>query len=149
MSSKKNGQQQGEENFQRFKVWIDERYRLTDWHNYIRGGKLNRTEIAKECLFDRGVFKKGKGMGNPEIVTLLEKTEYYLLEQGIMEKREVVDSDALEKATEQASKIQDMKLTKLEEEIALLKARVSEQEESLRKYGLLERHMAETGRLIR
>jgi len=149
MTIKKNGQQQGEENFQRFKAWIDERYRLNDWHNYIRGGKLNRTEISKECLFDRGVFKKGKGMGNPDIVTLLEETENYLLVSRILEKLEVVDSEAFEKASEKASKIKDMKLTKLEEENSILKSRVNELEEGLRKYDLLERHMGETGRLIR
>lgn len=43
-----SGQQLGKDNLCKFQSWIAERENTNDWHDYLRGDKLNRSEIANE-----------------------------------------------------------------------------------------------------
>lgn len=152
----KSGAQKGHEAFLRFKSWVDERWEFNDWNNYIRANRseLKRKEIYTECMFDRGAFKRAPGLGNPAIVKLLDETESTLLEKGILkEKQENIagsmKSSAQEKSEQTTKMMRDKQLMKSQEENSILKARVQELEGTLRKYDLIDKHMIESGRLIR
>ena len=51
-----NGQTIGNENFEKFEAWVAQRKKQNDKLDYIRNGKLNRSEVAKELGFGRSVF---------------------------------------------------------------------------------------------
>ncbi|CAH2911780.1 MAG: hypothetical protein CPSOU_2059 [uncultured Paraburkholderia sp.] len=74
-----NGKQQGEESAKRFASWITERNTAHDWDDYVRAGKLNRSEIAMECGFDRAAFRQ-----NSNLAKLLDATEKQLADDGIL-----------------------------------------------------------------
>lgn len=57
-----NNQQKGEEFAELFANWIIEREEHNDFIDYIRRGKLNRSEVSKELGFGRSVFAQ-----NPEV----------------------------------------------------------------------------------
>lgn len=156
MNVNKNGAQKGHEAFQRFKAWVGERWEMNDWNNYIKasGIELKRKEIYTECMFDRGAFKRAQGLGNPAIVKLLDETESALLEKGLLKVKQKettgnVKSSAQEKSEQTKNMMRDKQLMKSSEENSILKARVQELEETLRKYDLMDKHMIESGRLIR
>ena len=46
-----SGQQLAKENILKFEAWTAERHAAGDWKDYVRGSKLNRSEIAMECGF--------------------------------------------------------------------------------------------------
>lgn len=62
MSDGKSGAQKGMEALGRFRDWIAERDRAGDWDDYLRGGKLSRTDIAAECLFGTPAFRQNPGI---------------------------------------------------------------------------------------
>lgn len=49
--------EKGKDNYLAFLNWIEERKKEGDWNNYIRGEKLVREEMARECGFSTNVFK--------------------------------------------------------------------------------------------
>lgn len=69
-SFKKNGAQRAAENVTLFQAWVAEREQQNDICDYIRGGKINRSEIAKELGFSRSVFSQ-----NPTIKKMAEKCD--------------------------------------------------------------------------
>lgn len=66
----KSGAQKAVENVAALRFWIAERKEQQDVIEYIRGGKLNRSEIAKELGFSRSVFAQ-----NPLIKKLIEECD--------------------------------------------------------------------------
>lgn len=58
----RNGKQAGKEHLEAVQRWVSERERLRDWHEYERAGKINRTALATELGFDRGVVKDNPGV---------------------------------------------------------------------------------------
>ena len=65
-----NGQQIANENLVKFEKWIAQRKAHGDKLEYIRNGKLNRTEVAKELGFGRSVFAQ-----NPAVRELALKLD--------------------------------------------------------------------------
>jgi hypothetical protein len=65
-----SGQQMAAANLRRFNEWILEREAAADWQDYIRGGKINRTEAAAECGFGTSAFRQ-----NPAIAQTLQALE--------------------------------------------------------------------------
>lgn len=61
----KSGSDLGAEHARRFLIWINERESQNDYLDYVRAGKLNRSEVSKELGFGRSVFAQ-----NPEVKTL-------------------------------------------------------------------------------
>ena len=112
-------QEKGIENLLAFQNWIDERKKMGDWNNYVRGAKLHRGEISKECGFSTNVFKVN---GNQEIRESLSHLEESLLLQGILKKSEVSDVEALTAAENKRTSIKDKKAHENELELQLLRA---------------------------
>ncbi|MBT9508197.1 hypothetical protein [Rhodoferax sp.] len=63
----------------RFNAWVADRDNATDWDDYLRAGKLNRSEIATECGFGRAALQQ-----NPALSVALESVEARLIAQGIL-----------------------------------------------------------------
>lgn len=55
MTKGKNGQQKATENVASVVVWIAERNRLRDWHEYAYNNRINRRVIAEELSFAKSV----------------------------------------------------------------------------------------------
>ncbi len=74
-----SGQQIAKSNLLKFQKWIIQRDLANDWISYLRGEKLNRSEIASECCFSLSVLRQ-----NPAIKDALESLEKRLRESGII-----------------------------------------------------------------
>lgn len=73
-----SGQQLGKDNLLKLRSWIAERENANDWHDYLRGDKLNRSEIAAECGFSLSVMRQ-----NPAVKSALEALEARLAALGV------------------------------------------------------------------
>ena len=69
-SPMRSGQQIAKANLVKFQSWIVEREQVNDWHDYLRGEKLNRSESAAECGFALSVLRQ-----NPAVRNALEVLE--------------------------------------------------------------------------
>lgn len=158
MGDAKSGRQIGAEYAELFNNWVAERDSLNDWADYIRGGKLNRTEIAAECGFDRGILQT-----NPAIKVALAALEARLGSKGIVPPNgrlaapqkapktgiDAVSSEAVDHRLAVAKSRDDRRIKFLEEQNAVLTAEVLKLKEEIRKYKIIDDHLAETGRVIR
>jgi len=144
-SGKKSGAQIAKESVVKFEAWIDERRRAEDWTDYIRGSQLNRTEIAKECTFDTPAFRQ-----NPTIEKLLGDLEEELSEAGVF--RADKRTATMKATTQRASKklgMETARIGQLEQKNSMLKAEIEDLKNSLKKYELFDRHLEDTGRMIK
>lgn len=148
-----SGQQLAADNLQKFNAWIEERDTAEDWKDYVRQGKLNRSEIAEECNFALSVLRQ-----NPAVKAALETLENRLRDAGQLP---VADSapDSYGEAVELPSKAIDRRIMAarsaaearvkaLEEQNAGLKAEVHDLREQLGRYRHLEEHLCRTGRML-
>lgn len=140
----------------RFQAWVAERERAADWTDYIRGGRLNRSEVAKECRFLRDAWRT-----NPGLTKALLKLETQLAERGVLSTAPVdMDSLAPEVQAElgiadekvrramSARGILEKRLKSLEERYATLLAENRDLRERQRRSALADTHLSETGRLL-
>ncbi|MCM2309715.1 MAG: VPA1267 family protein [Sulfuritalea sp.] len=150
-----SGQQIAATNAQRFNDWIAERDAAADWPDYIRQGKLNRSEIASECSFALSVVRQ-----NPAVKTVLEKLEARLLASGILQPAIAAPSPAIQAGSHATSQSIDKRIMaakakaeqrvkQLEEQNAALKAEVRDLRDQLKTYRHLDEHLCTTGRLLR
>ena len=112
-----NGQTIGNENLEKFQAWIAQRKKQNDKLDYIRNGKLNRSEVAKELGFSRSVFAQ-----NPAVKELALKldSEWGKLKPAIPKsERELVE--AREKANEKTKRAESSN-SRLLEKVAMLEA---------------------------
>ena len=141
---------------ERFKEWAGERERAGDWGDYIRAGKLNRSELAKECGFGRAALQQ-----NPALAQALADVERQLTERGVLQCHEVTAQDlppelkaevgAAEENVRRAMSARaalEKRIKALEEQNATLRAANRELTERLRRTALAEQHLAETGRML-
>ncbi|WP_194727290.1 VPA1267 family protein [Noviherbaspirillum malthae] len=157
MSEGKNGEQKGQEALQRFKEWIAERDRADDWADYIRGGKLNRTEVAAECQFGTPAFRQNRGI-EKELAALEARLRLGAAQEVVDLKRTAkngsdrdVDADsdrAVAGRLARAKASADQRVKNLEEENAALRAEVAALREKQRQFEHLDAHLAETGRMV-
>lgn len=148
-----SGQQVARDNLTKFQNWSAEREAANDWHDYIRGNKLNRSEIAAECGFALSVMRQ-----NPAVKTALETLEARLTALGIIQPRESAPEgpnepdDASEKVIDKrimaAKGRAEARVKALEEQNASLKAEVASLRERLRRFEHLDDHLGRTGRLL-
>jgi hypothetical protein len=135
-------------NLQKFENWIKDRDTANDWTAYMRGGKLNRTEVATECGFGTPAFRQ-----NPAIGKVLKELEARLLKVGFIKPVEAATDEATSHAADMrilSSKASAERRTKaVEEQNASLKAEINELKQQLRKYKFLDEHLATTGRMLR
>lgn len=141
-------------NLQKFTSWIQDRDSADDWSDYIRAGKLNRTEVARECGFGTPAFRQ-----NPAIAQALQALETRLQDFGLMGDAKACltpSSEATESATVQAADLRilsakasaEKRVKSVEEQNASLKAENRDLREQLTRYKLLEEHLSATGRLL-
>lgn len=141
---------------ERFNAWVDERVQSGDWSDYVRNGKLNRSELSKECGFGRAALQQ-----NPGLASALSALEVRLAAQGVLSSPPSLDEDLTPElkarvgaADEQAKRSMmaratlDKRVKTLEEQNAALRAENLELRERLRRSALAELHLAETGRLL-
>lgn len=143
-----SGQQMAAANLRRFNEWILEREAAADWPDYIRGGKINRTEAAAECGFGTSAFRQ-----NPAITQTLQALETRLSASGVIKSVEAQTDEATSHAADMrilASKASAERRTKaVEEQNAALKAEVNDLKQRLKQYKFLDDHLATTGRMLR
>jgi cell division protein FtsB len=135
-------------NRQKFESWIKDRDAANDWADYIRSGKLNRTEVAAECGFGTSAFRQ-----NPSIALALQALEAKLTERCVIKPAEAPTDEATSRAAEMrilSSKASAERRTKaVEEQNAALKAEVNDLKQKLKQYKFLDEHLATTGRMLR
>ena len=112
-----SGQAIGNENFEKFKTWIAERNAQNDKVDYVRNGKLNRSEVAKELGFGRSVFAQ-----NPAVKELaLQLDEDWGKLKPATPKTERELTEARERANEKVKRTEGNN-SRLLEKIAMLEA---------------------------
>lgn len=145
-----SGPQIAATNLRKFQTWIAERDAAADWPDYVRQGKLNRSEIASECGFALSVVRQ-----NPAVKTALETLEARLLASGFLVLTKAA-SKTISEATRQSTDKRLMAATgkaearvkALEEQNAALKAEVRDLRDQLKTYRHLDAHLCATGRLL-
>lgn len=151
--SNQSGQQLARDNLAKFQSWIAEREVTNDWHDYLRGDKLNRSEIAAECDFSLSVMRQ-----NPAVKEALEALESRLTTLGLTQPLRTAP-DASNEAAAASEKVIDKRIMAakgrvearvkaLEEQNASLKAEVASLRERLRRFEHLDAHLSRTGRLL-
>lgn len=139
-----------------FTMWAEERDHAGDWGEYVRGGKLNRSEIAKECGFGRAAWGQ-----NPALASKLVEIESQLTRAGVLQGNslhvEALPDDvraelgAAEERTRRALSARsslEKRVKLLEEENAALRAANRDLTERLRRSVFAEQHLAQTGRIL-
>ena len=143
-----SGRQIAAVNLGRFNEWVVEREAANDWADYIRGGKLNRTEVAAECGFGTPAFRQ-----NPAIAQALQALEARLSDSCVIKPVEVPPDEVTSHAADLrilSSKASAERRTKaVEEQNAALKAEVNDLKQKLKQYKFLDEHLATTGRMLR
>ncbi|MCK9985362.1 MAG: hypothetical protein AzoDbin1_01834 [Azoarcus sp.] len=148
-----SGQQLGRSNVQKFEGWVAERDAAGDWHDYVRRGKLNRSEIAAECGFARSVFGS-----NPDLKVALDTLDRRLCDQGLIADGNIVvgaSGDAAEASMQAADRRvmaarakAEARVKALEEQNAALKAEIRDLRDQLSRFKHLDDHLGRTGRLL-
>ena len=149
-----SGREAAAHNLQRFRKWIEERDAGNDWQDYIRKGKLNRSELTKECGFALSVVRQ-----NPAIKAALAMLEDRLRGSGVLMDAKTgpstshgdPDHDAaqvVERRIMAAKTKSEQRVKALEEQNAALKAEVRDLRGQLSRYKHLDEHLCCTGRLL-
>lgn len=156
-----SGKQSAAINLERFTTWVSERRSCSDWHDYIHSGKLSRKDMAAECDFAVSVLRQ-----NPAVRAALSELEAKLRKEGVLP--DVQEATAELAAVEQTPGLADdastamatdiraalvaasaeKRLKVVEEQNASLRAEIRQLQQKLKKYSLLDEHLAETGRLL-
>jgi hypothetical protein len=124
-----------------------------DWDDYVRGDKLNRTEIAKECEFALSALRQ-----NPTIRSALETLEARLRSEGVIKNR-IVPTSASEQAEAAsvgavnlriviAKAKSEARVKELEEKVASLQAEVRQLRQRVAYFQHIDDHLGGTGRLL-
>ena len=151
---KLSGRDMGVKNLVQFESWVAERDKAGDWPDYIRGDKLNRTEIAAECGFALTVVRQ-----NPAVKKALAALEDRLLASGLFGLPKIVQNPSTGHVTE-ASRLAvdgrilaakgkaEQRVKVLEEQNATLRAEARDLREKLSRFSHLDAHLCATGRLL-
>lgn len=139
-----------------FTSWVAERDEAGDWSDYIRAGKVNRTEVAKECGFGRAAWVQ-----NPGLAAALVAVEDRLAAAGVLKlsraplaslsqdvRAEIGAADEGVRRAMSARASAEKRVKALEEQNAALRAANRDLTERLRRSVFAERHLAETGRML-
>lgn len=147
-------EREGTNTLQRFNAWVTEREAAADWKDYIRQGKLNRTEIASECGFGLSALQQ-----NPAVKAALEALEARLLASGILKPVIAASDPTIEGASDATSQSIDkrvmaakakaeQRVKQLEEQNAALRAEIRDLRDQLTQYRHLDEHLCASGRLL-
>ena len=136
-----SGKQLGRDHAGRVRAWIAERDAMGDYREYERGGKVNRTALCAELDFARSVT-----IQNPAVrANLLEaERRWYGTRQAGTDAHDA----ARDRAEHKSIRLQRA-LNRALDENARLKSEISLLREKLKKYGVIDEILAETGRIPR
>ena len=152
--AKLSGRDIGAHNLIRFSLWVAECEAAGDWPDYIRGDKLNRSEIAAECGFALSVVRQ-----NPAIKEALAALEARLEASGLFGLSKVAQNPSTGHVAE-ASRLAvdgrilaakgkaEQRVKVLEEQNAALRAEARDLREKLTRFSHLDAHLCATGRLL-
>ena len=152
--NKLSGRDIGASNLIRFAAWVAERDVAGDWSDYVRGDKLNRSEVAAECGFALSVLRQ-----NPAVKEALAALEARLLAEGLLAWSAVNQSPSPGHVAE-ASRLAvdgrllaakgkaEQRVKALEEQNATLRAEARDLREKLARFSHLDAHLSATGRLL-
>jgi hypothetical protein len=129
-----NGQQKGQENLKIFLAWVTQK-NDSDFKEYIFRGKLNKSDIASECGFAKSALRQ-----NPAIATVLPELA------DSTDKRvaiPLVDKAGL------SSRKDKQRLNVLEQQNAMLTAKLQQAEEKLKKFEVMDEYLSDLGRFPR
>ena len=154
MTGNLSGREIAANNLQKFLAWTSERDAAADWQDYLRQGKLNRTELATECGFALAVLRQ-----NPAVKSALESLEARLLVTGILQPIQTsptasidagadATSQSIDKRIMAAKAKAEQRVKQLEEQNAALKAEVRDLRDQIKTYRHLDEHLCSTGRLL-
>lgn len=120
-----------------------------DYRQMVRGGVLNRKEIAKECGFGRSVVDQ-----NPRIKAALHQLETDLRYRGILPPPALSvnkEDNELPRRVEGSHRSADDRalITRLENQNACLRAEVAELKSQLERYASIHEALTKTGRIPR
>ncbi len=141
-----DSQQPSEKSFLGFTKWSASKTDA-EFRAMVLRGQLNRKEIAKECGFAKSVLAQ-----NPRVKEALKVLEQLLRSRDILPPFAQAEpsSELLPPPGDTQRVLLDKaRLKRLESENASLRAELTQLRERLARYELMERHMAETGRLPR
>lgn len=110
-----NGQEKAQQNYVRFSAWVGEREAQGDFLDYIRNGKLNRSEVAKELDIGRSAFQQ-----NPAIRKLTEELDRRWGAHRPASPRSAVEESAARERANEKVKRTEVSNSKLLERIATL-----------------------------
>lgn len=150
---RKSGQQIAKENIRKLRSWIAERDAANDWKDYVRGDKLNRTEIAAEAGIGLAAFHQ-----NPSVRETLRSLEARLAADNLISSP-TIDSDTLNEPDSPSDQAvnkriltnmarSEARVKDLEEQNAALKAEVTYLRDLVRRLEYREDHLGRTGRLL-
>lgn len=147
MGTRLNGQQKADQNLATFLSWVASKTDA-DYREMVARGRLNRKEIARECGFAKSAL-----LQNPRVRDSLKVLEANLRERGILPPLTGSDGEAAVVAAfdppNPRAAADKARLKRLEAENASLRAELTQLRERMARYELMERHLAETGRLPR
>jgi len=134
-----NGRELAQEYVQRVTAWIAEREQQNDYAEYERAGKVNRAALCAELDFGRSVLAQ-----NPVVKEALTEAE-----------RRWFGGDEETKAGHEAARVRaersaapvSQTASKLQDDVARLKAENQLLRKRLAKYEILAEVLAETGRM--
>ena len=149
-----SGRDMGVKNLAQFESWVAERDKAGDWPDYIRGDKLNRSEIAAECGFALSVVRQ-----NPAVKEALAALEERLLASGVFGLSKTTQNLAAGHVAE-ASRLAvdgrilaakgkaEQRVKVLEDQNATLRAEALDLRKKLTRFNHLDAHLCATGRLL-
>lgn len=151
---KLSGRDMGVNNLIRFESWVAERDQAGDWPDYIRGDKLNRSEIAIECGFALSVVRK-----NPAVKEALAALEVRLLALGLFGLSKIAPNPSTGHLAEASRLAVDGRILAakgkaehrvkvLEEQNATLRAEARDLREKLIRFSHMDAHLCATGQLL-
>ncbi|WP_261844257.1 DUF6262 family protein [Aliamphritea ceti] len=133
-----NGKQKGKLYAERVENWIAQRDKAGDFHEYNNGGKINRAALCAELDFSRSVTTQ-----NLTVRDFLDKAEKRWFGE-----KEKTDSKAHEAARERSEKRANQRaseVSKLEDEIAKLKAENATLRKQLERFSAIDEVIQQTG----
>ncbi|MFK5893998.1 MAG: VPA1267 family protein [Pseudomonadota bacterium] len=146
MNKRLSPSEQKQLNHQKFTIWMSTKTD-DDYKQMIYRGRLSRKEIASECGFDKSALRQ-----NPDIKGDLTDLENDLRKRGVLpEKIEKQEIDKLPERDIESKRnmFNTSRLSKLEQEVATLRAENNGLKEKLIEHELIDEILIDTGRIPR
>jgi hypothetical protein len=144
-----SGQQIAKSNLLKFQKWIIQRDLANDWISYLRGEKLNRSEIASESFFLIRTPPEPSHQGRPEsLEKRLREWDYRRIGQTVSHLKLVSAGLTVDRRVMAEKSISDKRIKELEGQNASLRAEIHDLRDQISRFKQLDDHLSKTGRLL-